>query len=273
MRKFERIRVEKGQAYIRDTGITVSEIVKKVVYEKASDKVLSEYPTIETHDIEEALAYAVGDLIETVAIWRNEGLGPLTSVKGYSKLLLEYLDLTQDQKRQFTETIFRSSHQAIAKWQNFSSWVYKTYRPENDQYQSFSVTSIVQDVLRELPEYDPVAQVKWDIADGLPNVRAGYDLTTAIVNLLTDRTALMLKRDSVFEISSKNNGFVDFKVLRHFEYENHRDLIDAHILGWASSPLSLAAAIIREHGSELKFHSSPQTMIFEFELSIWEENS
>ena len=87
MRKFERIRIEKGQAYIRDTGISVSEIVKKVVYERPSSDVLDDYPDLTIDDVEEVLNYAIGDLIENIAAWRNEGLMPLSTVSGYSELL------------------------------------------------------------------------------------------------------------------------------------------------------------------------------------------
>jgi uncharacterized protein (DUF433 family) len=66
IRSFERIRLVKGQAFIRDTDITVSEIVKQVVYEKAAHDVLEKYPALTLEDIQETLEYAVYDLVETI---------------------------------------------------------------------------------------------------------------------------------------------------------------------------------------------------------------
>jgi uncharacterized protein (DUF433 family) len=163
MRKFERIRIEKGQACIRDTGITISEIVKKVVHEQTSGQVLSEYPMLDSNDVEEAMAYAVSDLIETVAMWRNTGLGPLSTLAGFSKIFADNLDITEEQEKQFNAIMYRSSRQAVAAWWNFSGWVYKTYRVENDYYHAETIDSIVKEVLRELPEYAPIAKVVWDI--------------------------------------------------------------------------------------------------------------
>ncbi|MEO8610732.1 MAG: DUF433 domain-containing protein [Chloroflexota bacterium] len=273
MREFERIRIEKGQAYIRDTGITVSEIVKKVIYQQSSSMLLVEYPTLDANDVEEAMAYAVSDVIETIAIWRNEGLTPLSLIDGYSELLLHDSQYTQEQKQQFNSTIYRSARHAVARWWNFTEWVYKTYRLDSEHYQAFLIDAIVQDVLRELPRYDPSAKVKWDVTTNLPAVRADLHLTTAIINLLTDRTSLFLKIDSSFEITSKNADFVNFKIVRQFEYVNHRESIDIDKYAWRSGPLSLARLIIHEHDSELKFTFSSEQAIFEFDLPIWHENT
>jgi uncharacterized protein (DUF433 family) len=273
MRKFERIRVEKGQAYIRDTNITVSEIVKKVVHEQTSAQVLSEYPLLDSDDIEEVMAYAVSDLIETVAMWRNTGLGPVSTLAGFSKIFADNSDITEEQKKQFNAIMYRSSRQAVAAWWNFSSWVYETYRDEKDYYHQTSIDSLVKEVLQELPEYDPTAQVIWNVAEDLPDIRTDYNLPSAIVNILTDRTSIWLNTESTFEISSENNRFVSFRVLRQFEYEEHGDLSHEHILGWRSSPLSLAALIINKHGSELQITTSDDGIIFRFSLPIWDANS
>jgi len=280
MREFERItidpQVNNGMACIRDTGITISEVVKKAVYEKSSAQVLVEYPQLTQKDIQETLEYAISDLIETIAIWKNEGLTPIITIQGYSELLLgvpSNIELTEEQKRQFLETTFHNSRRAASRWWNFSNWVYKTYRPQTVYWQPFSIALIVKQVLQTLPSYEPNAEVKIDFPENLPDVRADDDLITAIVNLLTYRTNAYLKLKSTVSISLNDNHQINFQIVREFEYTQSDLPIDRLSLGWSSSPLELASLILNEHESELLIHPLEKGVMFEFNLAIWHDSA
>jgi uncharacterized protein (DUF433 family) len=273
MRNFEHIHLVKGEAFIRDTGITVSEIVKRIVYENATQDMLKEYPNLTMEDIQEALEFAVYDLIETIGIWRNEGLTPLTGVEAYSGLLVEDKELTQEQTQLFLQTVFRNSRRAIATWWNFTAWVHETYKPQPDFRQHMPVASLIQDILSQLPRYEPTAHAEFELSEHLRALHVDYPAVNAIIDLLTDETPAYLSFDSVVRISRIGDKWINVQVIRQYEYTNTDSsrFSDFDSFIWRTSPLHLASLIIQKYGSELVYHVSDSGITFEFNLPVWDE--
>ena len=99
MREFDRITVDpniaNGLPCIRDTGITVSEVVKKVTYEKTMDEVLDLYPMLEYEDLVDALAYQVERLRGFVSGIAADFRSPLATIEGAAPLLQMTLTVYQ----------------------------------------------------------------------------------------------------------------------------------------------------------------------------------
>lgn len=90
--KFERIVREAlvmgGQARIRDTGITVNEIVRLSLDGKSQADILEEFPQLEAEDVHQALGWQIVSSKQLSLNYLHEIRVPLTAVRGYSDLLL-----------------------------------------------------------------------------------------------------------------------------------------------------------------------------------------
>lgn len=78
-----------GLPTIRDTGITVSEVVKALMGGKTADEVLAEHPQLENEDVTQALVFATDSLLELAAASCSESRRFTTSIAGFSELLLK----------------------------------------------------------------------------------------------------------------------------------------------------------------------------------------
>ncbi|HLU11004.1 MAG TPA: DUF433 domain-containing protein, partial [Oceanobacillus sp.] len=78
-----------GLPTIRDTGITVSEVVKALMNGKTADEVLAEHPQLESEDVTQALVFATDSLLELAAVSCSESRTFTTSIAGFSELLLK----------------------------------------------------------------------------------------------------------------------------------------------------------------------------------------
>jgi uncharacterized protein (DUF433 family) len=266
----------KSQPSIRGTTISVWDIVKLLIRRGSASDVLDIYPDLEPDDIRQSLIFAVRELTDSIMFWRNEGLGPTTLIQGYSKMLLgkddfDHIQLTDELIQQSTESIFVNSHRAMAAWWHLGGWMQLFYGYGQRTWQPFSLDSILKSVRNELPRYEPHATVEILASDELPPVRGDYDLSYAIVNIMTDRASYYLDLHSVLSAKLENPEVVTVQIQRKFKYPQSIQVEMEHVFDWNCSPLSVAARIIREHGSTLQVHTSEEAVTFEFLLPIWTE--
>ncbi len=246
------------QPCIRGTTITVWDVVKQVVPHSPKTNISDIFPDLEPQDIQQALIFAVRELTEAIAVWRNEGLGPIVLIEGYSKLLLgkddfDHVELTDELRQQSTEIIFVNSHRAMAAWWHLGGWMQGFYEHRQRAWQPFAWDSIIHSVTEELPHYEPQATVEVILPDGLPPIRGDFDLRVALVNLMTDRTYYLFDLNTILALTQESPDTVTVRIRRKFKYPQSGQEVIAHVFDWNCTPLSTAAHIIREHGSELWF--------------------
>lgn len=88
MEKFDRIVREAlvmgGQARIRDTGITVNEIVRLSLDGKSQAEILAQYPVLEAEDVHQAMGWYMRTF--RVLNLSMEMRTPMTAIIGYARL-------------------------------------------------------------------------------------------------------------------------------------------------------------------------------------------
>ncbi len=273
MREFKRITIDpsvkNGLPCIRDTTIPIHEIVKQTSANSSFQEIMTQYPELSIDDIYEAMAYALNQVTTDVAFWRSEGLTPLTSVKGFSQILLgkhgyDASQLSEDVKHNFIENILTNAQRAAANWWNLGNWIRMNYEARPLHWETQTATEIVDLVAHHLPDYEPTAAIKFRLSENLPKIKSNGYLYTAIINLIAERIS-RLKNQATVEISQSAKDSVTFSIFRPFE-----DVLDTEDLErlFSIGSLQLAAIIIQQHGGEIQTSILTEGVVFRFQIPV-----
>lgn len=261
-----------GLPTIRDTGITVSEVVKALMNGKTADEVLAEHPQLENEDVIQALVFATDSLLELAAVSCSESRTFTTSIAGFSELLLETWetdDFPDDERREFIGIIGENIQKVKRIFDLLLRWGFINYRqvPNVHGAQIFSLKSVIEAASTQSTK--PHDQFSLQITGDLPDVRDYGDLHFALLSLLTSDEDYPLKPATAITTEPKE-GYLQMQIYR--EYKNHSSPnVYPHQIIWQYGSLNIAAHIIRQHGSELKIYPTEDGVTFEFELPIWSE--
>lgn len=274
MREFKRITVDpqvhNGMACIRDTGITVSEVVSKIVHEKTAEETLLEYPNLEAADVQDALAYAVGDMHSQTLNWLHEFLVPLTSAKGGNDLIATKI-LTEE-KQQFFQISVSENIERAAKMINYYSMLTRQlYGREIAFWEKTTLGDLFQSaqarnyISKSLQIINPFESVK---------VRSnGY--LSAVFDYLTSGWGFYfdLKLPSSIVVNQPHPKRITFSISRNHKYPDLKTETLIHSMQDRSSPVWLVRKILNQHGSELQIEFQESTVIFRFDLEVLEDES
>ena len=290
MDRFDRItpqRADKpGQAFIRNTDITVTEVVKLVVGGKRVDEVLAQYDELEIEDVHQALAYAVSDLRELIGFWRMEILNPLTSVNGYAKVLN---DILQANPNNFTylgekvnladiSKIIYNNGQSAQSYVQYMNMLSQFYTESHYTSLKYSVADIREFLATHLEIYSDGASIKFEIPKSIPALHFDFRLNYAILILvLPAKFNRLFSPDAILRINKSSENHVRFEIDRYItpEYKEHppyywhKDILhtfDPHM------PFTIAFRTIRAHGTELHYDIHDDSVTFSFELPIWKDD-
>ncbi|MCB9452574.1 MAG: DUF433 domain-containing protein [Anaerolineaceae bacterium] len=276
--------VNNGLASIRDTGILVSEVVQRVMAGQSEADVLAAYPVLEHEDVFEALGYAVKDLIQSIAEWKNEGLTSLTSIMSYSALSLgkhaynasqdfDIPNFNDETRQQFLETIYARSFSAVAAWRYLRSWSYSAYEQSHHAPQKFLIPHLVDTTLNNLSQFAPDISTHVAISPELPPVKCDWSITDALCYLLAGYSFMLMKQEGVLQVDYANDEQVKFVIYREFSGDFRTDEDKKRLVsraGFRSDPFAIAKVIIRQHGSELDIQVD-EGVTFTFSLPVWNE--
>jgi uncharacterized protein (DUF433 family) len=267
MREFKRItidaNVKHGLPCIRDTGITVSEVVKRVVHEKSSQETLVDYPNLEDEDIEEALAYSVKDLADNIVLWRSETQVPLTNIKGYSEMLVKNLG-TPEEKAILKDGIAKNAKTALDFNLMPSLYARATYGEQPIYYEAFKASQFIDEVVGSLKS---TSAIKATVSDSNLILRADRQLIWAVHLLVNDWPFSGLRASGSVEISIVNEQEIGINIFREFE-NDESDSQKLERLFWLHSPFSLAQQIISQHNIVLQIDLLDKGIKFSFSLPI-----
>jgi len=272
MSQFERIHRQQnvmgGQAIIRDTGITVNEIVRLSLAGASLADILAQYPPLDADDVTQALAYGIHDTVESIAYWRHEGMTPLTHIKGFSEILADEAgvagtsDVDFEQQHQWMKMIFESSWRAINYWQQLKLWASIHFDQPNHEFDILSLATIISQVQQALPAQEPTAELKADIEPNLPQVKANEDIVLAIVNIASAAKNTFSPITQLY--ARLVEDWVQIRLERALTYKDDR----IHYLLEPHTAIATAALIIYQNGSELRVQEHATHTTFEFELAI-----
>lgn len=117
--------VADGLPCIRDTGITVAEVVSQLMAGKSAGALLADYSTLDVEDVLQALVYAVQSLIDGIVWAKTEGLQPLNLVLNTGYTLAETLKNPED--KEIASLIGPSVEQSIAVLRQLNEWAKGSY--------------------------------------------------------------------------------------------------------------------------------------------------
>ena len=284
--RFDRItpqRADKpGQAFIRDTNITVSEVVKLVVGGKRVDEVLAQYDDLEIEDVHQALAFSVDDLRHTVDRWVHERYRFLTIPLQYATLLdnqsgiLESATNNDKVKHQIQKELVKTTLWVLPEekrgWHHLANWVNLNYSHlGSSEPQKMSISEFEETLAQNLVEYPAIPPIELDIENNLPDFLAPKQLVYLILNLTSNEVAFRyIVESSKLKIVQKDEKHLLF--LLKCQLKDTITNFEAIDIFEPAIPHSISALILREHGCDLQTEITDHGVTFSLELPIWKDD-
>jgi uncharacterized protein (DUF433 family) len=272
MKEFERIRVEKGQAYIRDTGITISYLANLISSDQALTEIISSHPDLQMEDLLEVIGYIVNDLLETIAYARNDGISALSTIINATTLIAESTDKHHNE---FVESsgqlLVQNAIKGVHVWYQLSSWAQLSYTNPYTVPQKTPFATIVANVLHSLShsKFDP--KVNFCVPENIPDVkiRDSLYIADAIFYTLVDPLN-SLKPGGTVNVSQQDENEVTVEIRR--EYRSQHSIPPKEFFFMRHSQIFLANSIVQQNDSEMQIYPASEHVSFQFSLPIWKEN-
>ena len=218
-------------------------------------------------------ANAQEEFAELFAIWRNEGVTPLTAVIQGAKALLDSQagELNKDQ-RQLLEMIYRKGLRAAECWHSPSDYIHLRYGKVREEWASVRLKEVISHALSHLKEYTHTENIKVDLPDNLPPVRANSYLSRVFVYLFDSPPLRYYIVDYPAILKATLNNLTNITVQIYIEQRFESEFKDQAHFFYPGSRASIAQLIVRQHGSELQMRSIDEGIEIQFELPIWSEH-
>jgi uncharacterized protein (DUF433 family) len=260
-----------GLPTIRDTGITVSELVKALMGGKTADEVLAEQPHLESEDVTQALMRGVRDLLAAMSLVGLDLRNHLTSIQVSGMVHnKKFDDLTAEARTDLIDSIMQSTSDAKERLWDYTlwaEWIYDSSRPTITEYfERKTLNELVESALKKSGqgEHQVVG------LDEPVLIRSSWCLERAIRALIVNRLDLPLNTGASITVVRTEQS-PSLEINRYSEKMSQFPYVEGHYLNGTATPLFVVAHIIRQHGSQLKIHPTEDGVTFEFDLPIWSE--
>ena len=209
------------------------------------------------------------DFSQLYAMWRNEGLTPLSLIQGYAALLLdEGLGPLSDEQRRALEIIQGACGQAINCWYHPTSYLELVSNKKID-FKAISLPEIIEEVLKTLRIYAGIDKVEVILPNNLPLVRSNWDLATAIQNFIMWNYATGERTSTpAIEAKLQDDKVVRIEIQPGYRLTQMRD----SDLDYPGTRLYVANAIIQRQGGQVEISSVNQNIHIQFNLYTWEDD-
>lgn len=257
-----------GQARIRDTKITVTEIVRLSLAGLSQAEILQEYPMLDAEDVHQAVAYGVHDLMTCISYWRHEGLNPLQQIRGYGDLLtgrsrgIDPSEISETEKRTWLGIIRDASYRGAACWHHLGNRVYTYYRDEPPTPAPEPLAGFLQAVQDESIKIEPDIRLHITPLDTHANMQGSPRLITAVTNLITAGKNTF--KPEVKMILQLNEAHIHFRIERKLQY---RDDKISHLTSTATA-ISTASFLLHQHGSQLAIQQKKEQVTYTFDIPL-----
>lgn len=281
MREFKRItrvpNVNNGLPSIRDTGITVSEVVSQLIHQKSAEEVIRENPVLDVEDIEEALVFAVSDLQTAIRFTIFDIRNPLTTMPQFFKYALSGVNnqiALTDGNEELLKSLYNQSYRTLNLAMNLYDWVQFVYEDPNWQGKgSQSLQEILNRFTSQHNETE-VSLVNLQLPEDIYKVAGHWSLPTVFSTLIRDD---FYQQFEIFAkvvcANSEDNEHVRVHIQRRFTRPDMTQMSVEDLLNYPATPISLAALILYQHGSKLKIQPIDGGVEFEFDLPVWKEDN
>ncbi len=260
-----------GQPYIHKTSITVNQILAKSMQGESIDDILSEFKTLTSDDIHQALNFVIKDIFSGVSYWRHDGITPLTQIKGYSEILVgktEFDDLDtipNEQKHQWMTIIHSSSQRGIARWQQMSQWMSSQYKNnEDDELEVFQIEQFIIDLVSIAQNYEPSLEIDVSPFDSQTNIESHSETALILGSILAFAKNTFTPETNI-NLEVENNHLI-LSIHRQLLYPD--DNIEK-LLSIPYSPVATASTFFYMQNITFSVSRENDTIIFVTELPIW----
>jgi uncharacterized protein (DUF433 family) len=246
-----------GQARIRDTNITVNEIVRLSLEGVLQADILRKHPELDAEDVHQTLAYWINTLEEKGRTFSTSLLNPLLTLAVSIELVKEDIADNAVNKSILTETL-TDAQKATNRLRNLISW--------SQQFHGIILMQNVDNNRQQLPKQLINQATNKPSTVPAINIRSLPYLEQAI-QVLRTKSDRLLGNEVEFNIVVDTYQ-INFQIVRE-SYENVIEKIDW--LFQAYSEFDFANLWLYENGSELAVRQDEDKVIFEFSLPIWKD--
>ncbi len=272
MAEFDRITrdpaIAGGQACIRDTHITVVEIVRLSLAGMSQATILQTYLALAAEDIHQAIAYGMQDVLACISYWRHEGLNPLQQIRGYGDLLtgrsrgIDPAEISDAEKQAWLLIMRDASYRGAACWHHLGNRIYSHYRDETPIFAPEPLAGFLQAVQDESAKIEPELHLNITAPDQQVNLRGSPRLIIAVTSLITVGKNTF-KPEILMSIALDDTA-------AHFVIERKLQYGDDKISHLTSTPSAIATAdfLLYQHNSPLHIHQKKDRVLFEFAVPL-----
>jgi len=193
------------------------------------------------------------EFLELMALWRNKGLTPLVSVIGFSlSLLEEEWGKLNEEQRQSLELILHSGIRAADCWHAAADYVHLRYETLQEEYRVTGINEVIDNALSHLDKLTVIENIKTDIPDNLPTVKAYKQLDRLFIYLLDAPPLRHYIMDNPLTITVRLNDSKSIKVQIQTERKLSPDIAlkSSGFFHPGTFP-SVAQLIVKKHGGKL----------------------
>jgi uncharacterized protein (DUF433 family) len=255
-------------ARIRDTGITVSQVVSQLVNGTPVSAVLAQYPQLEMDDIVQALSFAVTSMIEVNAVVAHDARKPLSIILGYAGILTE-AGISEPERIEFSQQIVDQATRSSSIWNEMAEWAKFRYGFREMPCEQTNLPKVLESAVATAVQEHPGTAVEVKQPDTLPDVCGNMYLARAVTYLLSDETALCLNPQSVIEVQPPADGRVTVRVQRAYPAPPASLPPAESFFSAERGGLYIASRMLQSLGSSVRAEPGAEHVTFVFALDVW----
>jgi light-regulated signal transduction histidine kinase (bacteriophytochrome) len=207
------------------------------------------------------------EFCEAYAVWRNNGLTPLTAINGYAELLRRgaFGSLT-DPQQQAIATILLNTQQAMHHWYLGTDSLHARYTPFVPT--PLSVAALVADVQQRLQQDFPHLMVEFP--DEIEPIHGEYvQLVAALCHLIypVDQLHECTNRAPHIHVRALPDQTLHIEVISSLSPRTEIADVE-HWLQYPGTFLQTAALIIQRHSGQIVVTQATEGIAFSFALSM-----
>jgi|SRR5215212_4772743 len=222
------------------------------------------------------------EILKLFPLWRHEGLAPLTTIIGYTTLLLDNPaeNLTEKQK-QFITIIRDTAMKASGAWHSPGDYITLSFENTDWEWMPVQLSEVCDMILSNSFKRINKLNIHVDVSAELPLVRADRGwLSIAITNLLEPSGGYLYNTEFRSSISAQeqDDKHILVKIRTGLQVSMDENYNSIESISMPGSYLSVASIILDKHESRLEFtrlrndHNefTSQGTEFAFVLSAWQ---
>jgi hypothetical protein len=217
------------------------------------------------------------DFFELYAMWGVDGISHLSTISGYTKLLLENESGNfTDQQKHYLEIILKYSLRAHTDWHHTNNYLALHALPKLPLRKT-NVYEAIQNAIKYILEYAQIENVQVKLPNNLPSVKAHEELGSAIAYLLdpqppgNDFLGYLAEYTPAIEAFLKDNKYVNFKSTSGLRINPSLIKQPSDLLR-AGTRLGTAKLMIQDCGGDFEIVKMEPNIELHFTLPIWVES-